>query len=85
MDNWQGLLLVVIICLFVWALASVSSALKERQLVRDGILPTVDKTTDDDISRLVKSGHKVWAIKRYRELHKVSLRDAKTKIEALYS
>jgi ribosomal protein L7/L12 len=83
MDNWLGLLLIVAIGLVVWVLASASSSFKERQLVRDGILPPPDKTTDDDIARLVKSGHKVWAIKRYRQLHNVSLKDAKTKIEAL--
>jgi len=83
MDNWSGLLLVVAIGLVVWFLASASSSLKERQLVRDGILPPLDKTTDDDIAQLVKAGHKVWAIKRYRQLHNVSLKDAKTKIEAL--
>mgnify|MGYP003423314451 CR=1 FL=1 len=83
MQNWHGLVLIVIVGLAAWVIAVVSSSRSERRLIRDGVLPPVDKTTDADILRLVKTGHKVWAIKRYRQLHNVSLKDAKTKIEAL--
>lgn len=42
----------------------------------------VDKI-EPDIKELVASGQKIQAIKRYRELHKVGLKEAKDAIDAI--
>ena len=73
----------MILGLIAWLVAVVSSSFKERKLIESGVLPAPENTTDVDISRLAQSGYKIWAIKRYRQLHKVSLKEAKQKIEAL--
>lgn len=83
MDEWFGLLSVVLIFLAVWGGASLTAAWREKQLVRSGTLPLPEKTTDADIARLANSGFKVWAIKRYRQLHQVSLKEAKRRVESM--
>jgi ribosomal protein L7/L12 len=37
----------------------------------------------EDVLRLLKHGEKVMAIRCYRTVHKVSLKEAKEKVEAL--
>ena len=65
MQSWFGLIIIVALGLAVWLVAVITSSLKEKQLLRDGILLEAEKTTDEDIARLFKEGYKVWAIKRY--------------------
>ena len=83
MSNWYGLIAVIVIGLVVWVASVLSASIKEKKLIRSGILPEVANTTDSDIQKLIRSGHKIWAIKRYREIHNVSLKEAKQKIEAM--
>ena len=45
-------------------------------------LPT-EKISDDDIIRLASEGKKIQAIKWYRTLHEVGLKDAKEAVEKL--
>lgn len=80
MDNWMGLFVVIGVLLALAVLSMLSSGYRERQLIKTGVLPEPGKTTDEDIERLLNNGYKVWAIKRYRQLHKVSLKDAKEKL-----
>ena len=83
MNSWNGLVVIVAIGLLVWAASALSASIKEKKLIQSGILPDTDKTTDSDIKRLALSGHKIWAIKRYRELHNVSLKEAKQRVEEM--
>ena len=85
MQDWSGLILVAVIGLVFVVFFSITSSGSEKKLMDSGVLPPADKTTDADIQRLVASGHKVWAIKRYRQLHGVSLKEAKDKVEAMQS
>jgi len=82
-DEWWGLIGVTLLILIVMAVAAVFSELKERKLIKSGVLPTLENTTDADIAQLAKSEYKVWAIKRYRQLYNVSLKEAEQKVEAL--
>ena len=83
MQEWYGLIIVTLIILVVMAIATVVTEIQERKLIKQGILPKPENTTDADIVRLVRSGHKDWAIKRYRQLHNASIKEAQEKIEAL--
>ncbi|MEM9731076.1 MAG: ribosomal protein L7/L12 [Myxococcota bacterium] len=46
-------------------------------------LPPRGTGTMDDVRRLVSEGHKIAAIKVYREVHGVGLKEAKEAVEAL--
>lgn len=83
MNSWSGLVIVAAIGLLAWIASVLSASANEKKLIQSGILPDSDNTTDSDIKRLALSGHKVWAIKRYRELHKASLKEAKQRVEAM--
>ena len=80
MGTWSGLIVVAAIFFALIVGSIISSSYKEKKLIQQGVLPEADKTTDDDILRLVSEGHTIWAIKRYRQLHNVSLKEAKQKL-----
>jgi ribosomal protein L7/L12 len=42
-----------------------------------------DSHDDEDIEVLAQSGHKIAAVNAYRQLHKVSLKEAKVAVEAM--
>lgn len=46
-------------------------------------LPARGEATMDDVRRLVDEGHKIAAIKVYKEIHGVGLKEAKEAVEAL--
>ena len=46
-------------------------------------LPPPGESTMDDVQRLLSEGHKIAAIKVYREVHGVGLKEAKEAVEAL--
>jgi len=83
MDEWFGLLSIALVFLVLWGVASLTAEWREKRLIRSGTLPPLEKTTDADIARLASSGFKVWAIKRYRQLHQVSLKEAKQRVESM--
>ncbi|HEY9843292.1 MAG TPA: ribosomal protein L7/L12 [Candidatus Obscuribacterales bacterium] len=43
----------------------------------------VDKPTMADVERLAKAGHKIPAIKAYRQIHGVGLKEAKDAVDRL--
>lgn len=45
--------------------------------------PTVSNATEQDIKDMVRAGNKVRAIKHYRAMHRVGLKEAKDAIDAL--
>lgn len=82
-QSWIGLLIVISVVLLCIIISILTSTIRENRLQKAGILPTVNNTTDDDIKRLANSPYRIWAIKRYRQVHNVSLKEAKRKIDSL--
>lgn len=80
MDNWVGLVTILIIAVLAAIVLIISSSYKEKKLIKEGILPEPEKTTDEDIERLIKDGYLVWALKRYRQKYNVSLKEAKKRL-----
>jgi ribosomal protein L7/L12 len=52
-----------------------------RQLREDGMYPPQGEEADADVDRLLQHGHKIEAIKVYRTVHRVGLKDAKDAVE----
>lgn len=48
-----------------------------------GSLPEEGQATMADVERLLHSGNKIWAIRCYREIHNVGLREAKEAVEKI--
>ena len=48
-----------------------------------GVYPVKGKETDADVLRLLKTGNKMDAIKCYRSIHGVGLKEAKDAVELL--
>ena len=48
-----------------------------------GLYPEPGRETEQDIVRLLQSGEKIMAVRCYRSLHKVGLREAKDAVESL--
>lgn len=69
----------VLVC--AWAFYS------RRQVRRgqeQGLWPGTGQTpSDQDVERLAKSGNKILAIKLYRKIHRVGLKEAKDEVEKL--
>ena len=66
--------------LVLWGWVSQSRIDRSRQ---QGIYPEPGQETDRDVERLVSMGRKIDAIKVYRAVHKVGLKEAKEAVEAL--
>lgn len=56
---------------------------KVRALRARGLYPEEERATASDVLRLLHSGEKLMAIRCYRELHKVGLKEAKDAVERL--
>lgn len=54
---------------------------KTEELRRSGVYPPEGQETDADVDRLIELGHKIEAIKVYRALHDVGLKEAKEAVE----
>ncbi|MDC0358779.1 ribosomal protein L7/L12, partial [Oligoflexia bacterium] len=50
---------------------------------RSGKYPTEGKESDEDVLRLALDGQKIMAIKLYREIHGVGLKEAKEAVEGM--
>lgn len=57
--------------------------LRIQALRRRGIYPAKGRATTADVERLLKAGHRIWAIRCYREIHDVELATAKAAVETL--
>lgn len=56
---------------------------RSQSLRASGLYPAVGQGTDADVVRLAEGGHKIEAIKLYREIHGGGLKEAKQAVEAL--
>jgi len=50
---------------------------------RENLPDTGQAPTDDDVKRLVETGQKIEAIKLYREIHHVGLKEAKDEVDKM--
>lgn len=75
---WTGAILVGIV-LMLYALVS----LRDWAARWSGLLPPKGRATMADVVRLVRAGERIAAIRCYREIHRVSLAEAKKAIERL--
>ena len=78
-----ALLIVVSIAVIFAAIATGAAKRKVGALRARGIYPEEGKETDTDVLHLLQSGEKIMAIRCYRELHKVGLKEAKDAVELL--
>jgi ribosomal protein L7/L12 len=72
---------VIAIVVGLWALnASRRWKSQHAELMR---LPAPGEGTDEDVRRFVRVGRKMTAIKLYREIHDVGLKEAKEAVDAM--
>jgi hypothetical protein len=74
---FAGVTVVVLVCQGI-------IRLRVAALRRAGIYPAAGQGRMADVERLVRAGHRVWAIRCYREIHHCGLADAKKAVEALH-
>jgi ribosomal protein L7/L12 len=61
-----------------------SSRSRVRRARAQGLYPSNPSTaTTEDLRRLAEAGQKILAIKLYRQIHRVGLKEAKETVEAL--
>lgn len=65
------------------AIASIFTSRRDTKLRKSGVLPPVGKATMADVERLIQAEQLIAAIRCYREIHHVGLRDAKDAVENL--
>ena len=53
-------------------------------LRRQGVYPVAGSGTDADVRNLLQSGHKLLAIRLYREIHQASLKQAVKAVKQLH-
>jgi hypothetical protein len=75
---WIGLGLVALI--LINALVRLNH---DARLRRAGLLPPRGRATMSDVERLLQSGHRILAIRCYREVHGVGLKDAKAAVDKM--
>ena len=79
MEIWH-IIVGVIVLIVVLRLATGSGVDKAR---RSGVYPPHGAGSDADVERLVRDGQKILAIKLYRELHGVGLKDSKEVVDKI--
>ncbi len=75
-----GIVAVVVVLAFV---ANALSAKKVQGLRSRGVYPQEGQAKEQDVLRLLQAGEKIMAIKCYRELHGVGLKEAKEAVELI--
>ena len=76
-----NLLLVVVVLLVIFVFLARRTQQKTEQLRQAGLYPHEGQETSADVDRLLQLGHKIDAIKVYRKLHRVGLKEAKEAVE----
>ena len=71
----------VVLVLLVFGFMLAGTRKKENRLRHAGLYPPEGQETSADVDRLLQLGHKIEAIKVYRKLHQVDLKDAKDAVE----
>ncbi len=82
----HALLIPAIIVGSTLTLALIAVLCAERKVAAlraEGVYPAKGTETDADVSRLLAHGEKIMAIRCYRTVHKVGLKEAKAAVESL--
>ena len=69
--------------IFVAFLVHTANRAYIRGLRESGLYPPNQQGTAEDVERLIMEGHKIAAIKLYREIHGVGLKSAKEAVEEM--
>lgn len=73
---------IVGIIIFILFMLAANSKREEDNLRNEGLIPPADQPcTDEQIEMLLQRGHKIQAIKLYRQTHNVGLKEAKEAVE----
>lgn len=77
--------LVAVLAIVVIVLVASGAAARKKvaSLRTHGVYPKAGAASEADVLRLLKSGEKIMAIRCYREIHKVGLKEAKEAVELL--
>ena len=78
MQILTGILVLIVAAFLVRLLVS-----RDENVSPGGGQPGAGHPTDDSVREFLLRGRKIEAIKAYREVHGVGLKDAKTAVEAL--
>ena len=70
------------VALLLWILSARHKS-KVREAREAGIYPPSGRGSDEDVRRLIGLGQKIMAIKLYREIHGVGLKEAKDAVEQM--
>ena len=80
-----GIAIFVVVALAV-VVATVATAMAKKKvsvLRARGLYPEEGKAAESDVVRLLQAGEKIMAIRCYRALHNVGLKEAKDAVELL--
>lgn len=83
MNSWTNLLVLAGMIVAVVLVGNFFAERKVSSLRARGIYPEKGKEREADVSRLLSAGEKIMAIRCYRALHKVGLKEAKEAVELL--
>jgi ribosomal protein L7/L12 len=76
----------VIITIVVFlVVADVASRMRERRARESGLYPPPGSGSQADVERLIAAGETMLAVKLYREIHHVGLKDAKEAVDNIRS
>lgn len=76
-----GILVIIAAFLALGFFLAQRSRNKAERLRKTGIYPLPGEETEEHVDRLIQGGHKIEAIKVFRILHGVGLREAKEAVE----
>lgn len=79
----MSLLWFCLVLVFLLGVAQLYAAWKISRLRESGIYPQKGKATISDVVRLREAGLNNWAIRCYREINNVSLKEAKSAVSGL--
>jgi Ribosomal protein L7/L12 C-terminal domain len=78
------ILIVLSLAIILWAIISLVSRQQTTRLRSRGLLPEPGQIpTMEHVKRLAAAGQKIQAIKMYREIYRVGLKEAKDAVEKM--
>lgn len=83
MDFWMTPVVLVGLVMGIVLIGLYFSARKVASSRARGIYPEAGKEREQDVVRLLSAGEKIMAIRCYRAVHRVGLKEAKDAVEAL--
>ena len=89
-DNLQTVLSFFLIIMAMWGLLAPSAnsansraAKQLASLRQQNIYPPLGHGTDEDVKRVLRASNRIFAVKLYREIHGVTLKEAVTSVKSM--